>query len=90
MAATPDGSKVFFTSCEKLTDDSTATGPCDLENQGDLYSYDVETNELTDLTVDSNAGDPGAPPCRGYLASPMTAPTLTSPPRVSLHPRGLG
>jgi hypothetical protein len=63
-----DGSKVFFKSCEKLTDDSTAfsTAPNECSNspgetpvQGqDLYSYDVGTGELTDLTVDSNAGDP--------------------------------
>jgi hypothetical protein len=67
MAATPDGSKAFFTSCEKLTDDSTAfstgEGSCtaqggggDLQGQ-DLYSYDTGTGQLTDLTVDSNAGD---------------------------------
>jgi hypothetical protein len=63
-----DGSKVFFKSCEKLTDDSTAvsTAPDECSNspghnpvQGqDLYSYDVDTGELTDLTVDHNAGDP--------------------------------
>jgi hypothetical protein len=63
-----DGSKAFFLSCEKLTDDSTshsngedrcAGGPTGEAKQGqDLYSYDVETGELTDLTVDSNAGDP--------------------------------
>jgi hypothetical protein len=54
-AATPDGSRVFFTSDEKLTDDSTAShlpSPSDLrENTGDLYSYDIDTNELADLTV---------------------------------------
>jgi hypothetical protein len=54
-AATPDGSRVYFTSDEKLTDDSTASHlpqASDLrEHTGDLYSYDVDTNELTDLTV---------------------------------------
>jgi hypothetical protein len=47
--ATPDGSKVFFTSAEKLTDNATArpNGPFN----GDLYSYQIETGELTDLTV---------------------------------------
>ena len=62
MGATPDGSKVFFTSCEKLTDDatavSTASESCTEEQQGqDLYAYDTTSGELTDLTVDSNAGD---------------------------------
>lgn len=68
MAATPDGSKVFFASCEKLTDDSTAVStaanrcvPSGVEanTQGmDLYSYDTATGTLTDLTVDPNPGDP--------------------------------
>jgi len=65
-AVTPDGSKAFFTSCEKLTDDSTAvsTGASDCEtphenpSQGsDLYSYDTESGQLTDLTVDTNVSD---------------------------------
>jgi hypothetical protein len=68
VGVTPDGSKAFFLSCEKLTDDSTAhstgasscttsSSPPVIQGQ-DLYSYDVETGELTDLTVDSNPGDP--------------------------------
>ncbi len=64
MAATPDGSKAFFTSCERLTDDSTAVSngaeTCTGEEQGqDLYSYayDTTSGDLTDLTVDSNASD---------------------------------
>jgi hypothetical protein len=64
ISATPSGSVGFFTSCEKLTDDSTAhsTGPageqgCSAPNQGsDLYAYDASTHLLHDLTVD--AGDP--------------------------------
>ncbi len=63
MAATPDGSEVFFTSCEQLTDDSTAVSTaaetCTTEEQGqDLYAYDTNTGNLTDLTVDSNVSDP--------------------------------
>jgi hypothetical protein len=66
MAATPDGSHVFFLSCEKLTDDSTAvsTGSNNCRegfatpSQGqDLYDYDVGTGTLSDLTVDTNASD---------------------------------
>jgi hypothetical protein len=66
-AITPDGSKVLFLSCQKLTDDSTAVSDgknaCEgsFGDQGtrgqDIYSYDVETGDLTDLTVDSNPGD---------------------------------
>jgi hypothetical protein len=81
MAATPDGSKVFFTSCEKLTDDSTAfstgenactaaDGHSEEAFQGqDLYSYDVESGELTDLTVDTNAGDEKGAAVQGVLGA---------------------
>lgn len=65
-----DGSRAFFTSCEQLTDDSTAVFtencyrtlrnfPGALARHGqDLYSYDADTGQLTDLTVDHNPGDP--------------------------------
>jgi hypothetical protein len=81
MAATPDGSKVFFTSCEKLTDDSTAfsTGENSCTShasdfgealQGqDLYSYDVESGELIDLTVDTNIGDEKGAAVQGVLGT---------------------
>ncbi|HSS04262.1 MAG TPA: hypothetical protein VLK89_03610 [Solirubrobacterales bacterium] len=49
--ASPDGSKAFFTSDHKLTPDSTAVA-----NREDLYEFDVDTGDLTDLTV--NAGEP--------------------------------
>ncbi|HEY4276767.1 MAG TPA: hypothetical protein VGM91_01035 [Conexibacter sp.] len=53
QAATADGSQVFFTSSNKLTDDATA----DAVNSGaDLYRYDVSDRRLTDLTVTSNPG----------------------------------
>jgi hypothetical protein len=66
--ASPDGSKAFFTSCEQLTNDSTASsaqsgGHCHGENMGsslvgnDLYQYDTASGVLTDLTVD-HSGDP--------------------------------
>lgn len=59
-----NGSLVYFTSCEKLTNDSTASAGkrkiCE-EGSGsfaverargqDLYQYNVETGQLTDLTV---------------------------------------
>jgi NHL repeat len=75
VAATRDGSEVFFTSCEKLTDDSTAVSTfaadrCHESAQGsDLYSYDTETGELTDLTVDSEAGDAKGADVLGLLGA---------------------
>lgn len=65
--ATNNGSRVFFTDCSRLTEDSTAvtSSECQETVEGeevltgnDLYEYDVETGRLTDLTVDHNAGDP--------------------------------
>jgi hypothetical protein len=47
VGATPDGGSVFFMSAAKLTADAT-TGPAD-EGQ-DLYRYDLEDEELEDLT----------------------------------------
>ncbi len=70
LGASVDGSKVFFTGCQKLTDDSTASSPAGSTNEenpcgpgkagvgNDLYEYDLESGELTDLTVDTNVGDP--------------------------------
>ena len=74
MNATPDGSKVLFASCEKLTDDSTAvsTGEsnCTTTSQGqDLYSYDTDTGDLTDLTVDTNVGDALGAAVQGVLGA---------------------
>jgi DNA-binding beta-propeller fold protein YncE len=50
-AATPDGSQVLFTSAEKLTDDATAT-----PGSPDLYRFDVDSGQLTDLTTADPAG----------------------------------
>jgi hypothetical protein len=47
--ATRTGSYVFFTSGEKLTDDSTAGQGAG--NPADLYRYDIATKELVDLSV---------------------------------------
>ena len=81
MAATPSGSVVFFTSCEKLTDDSTAVStsadsctetagsPPHAVQGSDLYAYDTETGELTDLTVDSSGSDPRGADVVGVLGA---------------------
>jgi hypothetical protein len=68
--ASADGSQAFFTSCEQLTNDSTANASesnesCEGFGQernlvltgSDLYRFDVATGVLSDLTVDHN-GDP--------------------------------
>jgi hypothetical protein len=68
--ASADGSAVFFSSCEKLTDDSTAGeglqsgyGHCRSQSGNgeggegeDLYRYDVATGRLQDLSIDSTPG----------------------------------
>jgi sugar lactone lactonase YvrE len=62
--ATPDGSRAFFTSPGKLTDDAT-TGPKD--EGADLYRYDLEGEELIDLTPDS--GDPNGADVQGVFGA---------------------
>jgi hypothetical protein len=62
--ASDDGSVVYFTSSEKLTDDAT-TGPTD-EGE-DLYRYVVDSGELTDISVD--AGDPNGAEVQGVLGT---------------------
>ncbi len=83
VGATPDDSEVFFLSCEKLTDDSTAVsdpgnpGRCDQPSEGsDLYSYDVGSGELTDLTVDANGGDAHGAQVIGFLGASDDGGTL--------------
>lgn len=70
--ASSDGSRVFFTDCNRLTEDSTAvpSGGCEAESGSyapvklfgnDLYEYNFEAppgKRLTDLTVDRNGHDP--------------------------------
>jgi hypothetical protein len=55
-AASSDGSLVYFTSSEQLTEDSTAG----VGGGEDLYQYDTDTGVLTDLSVDGNAGETAA------------------------------
>ena len=54
LGASVNGSKVFFDSRAELTEDAN-TGSED--NAANLYEYDLESGVLTDLTVDTNAGD---------------------------------
>jgi DNA-binding beta-propeller fold protein YncE len=75
-----DGSKAFFTSCEKLNDDSTAVSPAPFSScedpsragsttGSDLYQFDTYSNQLSDLTVDHTAGDPLGADVQGMLGS---------------------
>ena len=50
--ASADGSKVLFTDEHRLTGDSTAA-----PGSPDLYEYDVEDNELSDLTAEVRLGE---------------------------------
>ncbi len=71
MAATPDGSHVFFTSCEQLTDDSTSG--CYTEGGtptgNDLYRYEAASGSLTDLTPDHNPEDSRGADVLGVLGT---------------------
>jgi DNA-binding beta-propeller fold protein YncE len=81
-SASADGSKAFFTSCEQLTNDSTAhasqsTSPeiCPRGNDlhqypsgSDLYQYDTVSGALTDLAVD-DSGDPLGADVQSVLGS---------------------
>ena len=62
---TADGSTVLFTSREALTPDSN-TGP--LHTGRDLYSYDVDSRRLTDLTPDNAPADAAAGANVGFVA----------------------
>lgn len=64
--ASANGTLVYFTSPEALTNESTTAYVSpelfteQVPPEGDLYQYDVETGKLTDLTVDQHAGEAGA------------------------------
>jgi hypothetical protein len=54
-----DGSKAVFESASELTNDANTGETAGVANDSgsDLYSYDVATGKLTDLTVDNNPAD---------------------------------
>jgi hypothetical protein len=62
--ATPDGSRAFFLSSQKLTADAT-TGPSD--EGKDLYTWDADSETLEDLTPD--AEDPAGAEVLGLLGA---------------------
>jgi DNA-binding beta-propeller fold protein YncE len=57
QTASSDGSKVFFTDEQRLTEDATSVPEANNNERRDLYVYDVNTGKLTDLTVDSDPGE---------------------------------
>ena len=61
MTASSDDSRIFFLDHERLTKESSASGPTNFGNwRRDLYEYDLNAppgSRLTDLTVDPNAGE---------------------------------
>lgn len=74
------GARAIFTSCEQLTADSTASsnlavsggGTCSIfggtrqpGNVSDLYLYDAENDDLTDLTT----GDPSGADVSGFIGA---------------------
>jgi hypothetical protein len=62
IGISPDGSTVLFISYAELTDDANTgeTEGVPNEKGADLYSYDVASGVLTDLTPDDNPEDAGA------------------------------
>lgn len=64
--ASEDGSRVLFTSKAELTKQSN-TGSENLGN--DLYQYNVITKTLTDLTPDSNEGEPNGADVQGVAGA---------------------
>ncbi len=62
QTASTDTTKIFFTDEQRLTSDSTASK---VEGRPDLYEYDLTTRKLSDLTIDSHAGESAA--VRGFM-----------------------
>jgi hypothetical protein len=67
--ANSDASRVFFTDIRRLTGDSTAPGQKFGRGEGDLYVFEPATSKLTDLTVDTNPGDPNGAEVSGVLGA---------------------
>ncbi|HEX5927369.1 MAG TPA: hypothetical protein VFY45_26370 [Baekduia sp.] len=89
--ASEDGSKVYFTSCEQLTDD--ATGDCSAQVD-DLYQYDVDADRLTLVSHDTEPADGTQANVKGvaalspdgdyvyYVAAGAVIPGVSPPPQT--------
>jgi hypothetical protein len=78
LGASSDGSRVFFTDCQRLTPDATAVPSSNcIEKEPfsprnpiageDLYEYDLTDGHLTDLTVDGDPADALGADVQGLL-----------------------
>jgi len=74
LAASPDGSKVFFAANYGLASNSTSTSTedcaaaiSDADKACDLYRYDVDSGQLTDVSADSNPKDSKGAVLQGVL-----------------------
>ena len=87
MGVAADDSEVLFTSHSELTEDANTGRTAGVPNhQGsDLYSYDVGTGDLTDLTVDDKPADvaAGADVERVARRQPRMPTTSTSSPAAT-------
>lgn len=66
--ASADGSRVFFTDKLRLTSDSTAHAGAGVEGE-DLYMFDTETGQLTDITIDNDPEDINGASVQGTLGA---------------------
>ncbi len=64
LTASNDGSRMFFEDRLKLTNESTARG-----YGSDIYLYDVNTRQLTDITVDNDPVDENGADVQGVLGA---------------------
>lgn len=64
--ASTDGTYAFFTSPQRLTNDSTAKPSATF---GDLYTYDTATSALSDLTVDPTSTDTHGADVQGVIGA---------------------
>ena len=53
QTASSDGAHIFFTDSQRLTVDATTGG----EHSPDLYEFNADSGQLTDLTVDATPGE---------------------------------
>jgi hypothetical protein len=76
VGVTADGSEVLFTSSSELTDDASTGETAGVQNDSgaDLYSYDVDSRELTDLTVDDKPQDASRGANVVFLGPPVLFP----------------
>lgn len=93
IAASPDGSKVFFAANYGLASTSSAgpTESCtaviaDADRACDLYRYDVDSGQLIDVSADPNPEDPKGAVLQGALDASADGSTVYFAARGQLIP----